>query len=621
MTARETLARELTNARDRTLRLVDFDDAELGRQHDPLMSPLVWDLAHIGQQEELWLLRDGNPDRPGMLPPDVDRLYDAFVHSRASRVELPLLPPADARAYCATVRDKALDNLEALPDDPDISGDAAFRFGLVISHENQHDETMLQALNLRSGPPLLGTDSSLPPGRSGVVGTSVLVPAGEFILGVDAVSEPHSLDNERPAHSVDAPAFRIGRVPVTNGEWRQFIDDGGYQQQRWWSDRGWTHRQKVGLTAPQFWNPDGTRTRLGHVEEIPADEPAQHVTYFEAEAYASWAGARLPTEVEWEKAAAWDPAAGRRRRFPWGASEPTEHLANLGADDLRPVFAAVLRRFWGWRLQGAARRVMGRRARHSSAELPQLGPPDPAADLLGRTPGLGRLMCRHLGWLGEPRSIASLVLDQPSGLLVQSYAPRRQKHGLMNADGWGVGFFDNDVVRRWRSAAPLWGDASFASVAPALSSDCVVAAVRSASIGMPIEPSASAPFTDGRWLLSHNGLVDRAVLPPSSKAESTNDSALLAALIFERGLDALGDTIVEIAAADPNARLNILAANGSQLRATTWGDTLSVLRRDDGVVLASEPYDDNPDWQEIPDRHLVVAEASRVELIPLKGSS
>ncbi len=176
-------------------------------------------------------------------------------------------------------------------------------------------------------------------------------------------------------------------------------------------------------------------------------------------------------------------------------------------------------------------------------------------------------------------------------------------------------------MRRWRSAAPLWGDASFASVAPALSSDCVVAAVRSASVGMPIEPTASAPFTDGQWLLSHNGLVDRAVLPLSSRAESTVDSALLAALIFERGLDALGDTIVEVAAADPNARLNILAANGSQLRATTWGDTLSVLRRDDGVVLASEPYDDNPDWQEIPDRHLVVAEASRVELIPLKGSS
>jgi glutamine amidotransferase len=230
-------------------------------------------------------------------------------------------------------------------------------------------------------------------------------------------------------------------------------------------------------------------------------------------------------------------------------------------------------------------------------------------------------MCRHLAWLGEPCSVASLVLDPPYGLLVQSYSPRRQKHGLMNADGWGVGFFDTGVARRWRSAAPMWGDTSFASVAPALTSDCILAAVRSATIGMPIEPSASAPFTDGQWLLSHNGLVDRAVLPLSSKAESTVDSALLAALIFDRGLDALGDTIVEVAAADPNARLNILAANGTRLLATTWGDTLSVLRREDGVVLSSEPYDDNPEWQEIPDRHLVEVVDSRVELIPLKGSS
>ncbi len=229
-------------------------------------------------------------------------------------------------------------------------------------------------------------------------------------------------------------------------------------------------------------------------------------------------------------------------------------------------------------------------------------------------------MCRHLGWLGKPVSVASLVLEPANSLLVQSYSPRRQKHGLMNADGWGVGFFDGATPRRWRSAAPLWGDASFASVAPVLRSGCIVAAVRSASVGMPIEASASAPFTDGHWLLSHNGLVDRAALPLSAKAESTCDSALLAAQIFDRGLDALGDTIVEVAAADPNARLNILAANTSRLLATTWGDTLSALRCADGVVLASEPYDDNPDWQEIPDRHLVSVLGRDIELIPLKGS-
>ena len=226
-------------------------------------------------------------------------------------------------------------------------------------------------------------------------------------------------------------------------------------------------------------------------------------------------------------------------------------------------------------------------------------------------------MCRHLGWLGADVTVSSLVLDPPQGLRVQSYAPRRQKHGLLNADGWGVGFFDGDVPRRWRSAAPLWGDTSFDSVAPALHSHCVVAAVRSATVGMPIEVSATAPFTDGHWLLSHNGVVDRTVLPPTPSAESVCDSAILAAAIFARGLDALGDTIVEIGTADPVARLNILAANGSRLLATAWGDTLSILRRDDGVVLASEPYDDDSDWEDVPDRHLVEVTAKGVTMTPL----
>lgn len=231
-------------------------------------------------------------------------------------------------------------------------------------------------------------------------------------------------------------------------------------------------------------------------------------------------------------------------------------------------------------------------------------------------------MCRHLGWLGAPVPVSTLVLDPPSGLLVQSYAPRRQKHGLVNADGWGVGFYPDDWGHkppcRWRGATPLWNDASFASVAPALSSSCVVAAVRSASVGMPIDVSAAAPFTDGQWLLSHNGLVDRSVLPLDPTAESVVDSAVLAALIFRRGLDHLGATIAEVGAADPGARLNILAANGSRLLATTWGDTLSVLRRPDGVVLASEPYDDHPDWQDIPDRHLVEVRDHAVTLTALQ---
>lgn len=334
MTERERLARELTVARDRTLALVDFDDAELRRQYHPLMSPLVWDLAHIGQQEELWLLRDGDADRPSMLGPQVESLYDAFIHSRARRVDLPLMSPREARAFCRTVRDKAFDALDAVPEED------TFAFGLVLSHEHQHDETMLQALNLRVGEPLLQARASLPDGRCGVAGTSVLVPGGPFVLGVDAGTEPYSLDNERPAHVVDVPAFRIGRVPVTNGEWQAFVEDGGYHEPRWWSPRGWEYRQQAGVVAPRCWNGGdlkGTRTRFGRTEDIRDDEPVQHVTFFEAEAYAAWTGGRLPTEIEWEKACAWDPDAQRRRRFPWGDASPTSELANLGGQALRPA--------------------------------------------------------------------------------------------------------------------------------------------------------------------------------------------------------------------------------------------------------------------------------------------
>lgn len=339
MSARETLAGDLLRARDRTLGLVDIEDTELCRQYDPLMSPLVWDLAHIGQQEELWLLRGGNPERPGLLPPDIDGLYDAFVHSRASRVELPLLTPSQARTYCATVRSAALDALDALDvlDAPDDDA-GVFTFGMVVSHEHQHDETMLQALNLRPGAPLLGAGCPLPAGRADVAGTSVPVPGGPFVAGVDAADEPFSLDNERPAHVVDVPEFRIGRVPVTNGEWRDFIDDVGYDNRRWWSRRGWQHRVDAALTGPQFWSREAAaRVRFGHVEDVPPDEPVQHVSYFEAEAYAAWAGARLPTELEWEKACAWDPRTGARRRYPWGVEAPSAAHANLGGDARRPA--------------------------------------------------------------------------------------------------------------------------------------------------------------------------------------------------------------------------------------------------------------------------------------------
>ena len=326
---REEAARGLESSRRRTARLTDIEEVELTTQHSPLMSPLVWDLAHIGQQEDLWLLRGGNTAAQGVLSTQVEKLYDAFEHPRAARVSLPLLTPGEARSYLADVRGRVLDGLERAPEDE------LFPYVMVEQHEQQHVETMLATHQLREGTPILGAGAPLPPGRQ-LPDDSVLVPAGSFTLGVDGDQEPWSLDNERPAHTVELPAFRIARLPVSNRQWQEFIDAGGYDEPRWWSDRGWSHRLGAGLERPLFWAPDGSRRRFGHVEELPADEPVQHICFFEAEAFAAWAGARLPTEQEWEKACVWDPALGRRRRWPWGDSEWTPSLANLGGDALRP---------------------------------------------------------------------------------------------------------------------------------------------------------------------------------------------------------------------------------------------------------------------------------------------
>lgn len=230
-------------------------------------------------------------------------------------------------------------------------------------------------------------------------------------------------------------------------------------------------------------------------------------------------------------------------------------------------------------------------------------------------------MCRHLAWLGAPRTLASLVLDGDHGLLVQSYRPRRQQHGTINADGWGVGFYSEtrDEPARWRSDRPLWSDTSFASLAPVIASGCVLAAVRSATAGMPVDEASTAPFTDGQWLLSHNGVVDRAVLGPQLRAESVCDSAVLAAVVFERGPDSLGKIVREVGERDPGARLNLLATDGSRLLATTWGDTLSVLQTDDGVLVASEPTDDDARWRDVPDRSLVGVSADGVTITGLES--
>ena len=348
---RQRIAAELIEARNRTALLTGcVDDADLVRQHSPLMSPLVWDLAHIANQEELWLLRGVGGMEP--MHPEIDPLYDAFEHPRAERPTLRLLAPAQARSYGHEVRGRVLDLLERSrfsfsrrgegpPGNPLASRllRDGFAFGMIAQHEAQHDETMLITHQIRTGSPVLTVAAPEPaPADALRMPVEVLVPGGPFTMGTS--TDPWALDNERPAHTVDVPGFYIDTTPVTCGQYIEFIADGGYDEPRWWAAEGWAHRQRAKLSAPLFWRFEGgqwARSVFGRIEPVAMAEPVLHVSWYEADAYARWAGRRLPTEAEWEKAARFDPVTRESRRYPWGSAEPTAERANLGQQALRPA--------------------------------------------------------------------------------------------------------------------------------------------------------------------------------------------------------------------------------------------------------------------------------------------
>lgn len=332
---RSHVAATLTRGRERTTALTSIDSDELTAQHSTLMSPLVWDLAHVGNQEELWLVRDVGGRDP--VREDIDQMYDAFMSSRASRVALPLLNPTEARSYVQTVRDKVFDILERSPLAGRRLEEGAFAFGMVAQHEQQHAETMLATHQLRAGRTVL--HAPRPSVGRGTLAPEVVVAAGEFVMGTS--TEPWALDNERPAHTRHVEGFAIDTAPVTNAAWLSFLGDGGYDRPELWTAVGWAHRVAADLTSPLFWRreADGAWSRrvFGVLEPLVEDEPVVHVCFHEAQAYARWAGRRLPTEVEWEKAARHDPVSGRSRRWPWGDEEPSAEHANLGQRHLRPA--------------------------------------------------------------------------------------------------------------------------------------------------------------------------------------------------------------------------------------------------------------------------------------------
>jgi gamma-glutamyl hercynylcysteine S-oxide synthase len=311
----------LCETRARTLTLVGhLDDASLERVHSPLMSPLVWDLGHIAAFEDLWLVHRfaGLP----LLRPDLAQVYDAFETPRAERGSLPYLRRAEALDYLAAVRERT----RAVVDERGV-GDGLLH-ELVIRHEQQHSETMLQTMELVRLP--APEDRVAPPADPAAVHTGlelIEVPAGPCTIGTGP--DGFAYDNERPRHTVELPPFRIGRTPVTNGAFEAFVAAGGYARREWWSDEGWAWRVAEGVERPAGWTDDGREWRMERCEPRDPAHPVVHVSFFEADAFARAHGTRLPSELEWEQAATWDSDAGEARPWPWGEQPASAARANI----------------------------------------------------------------------------------------------------------------------------------------------------------------------------------------------------------------------------------------------------------------------------------------------------
>jgi gamma-glutamyl hercynylcysteine S-oxide hydrolase len=247
-------------------------------------------------------------------------------------------------------------------------------------------------------------------------------------------------------------------------------------------------------------------------------------------------------------------------------------------------------------------------------------------------------MCRHLAYLGPPTTLRSVLIDPPHGLYRQAWAPRRQRHGTVNADGFGIGWYaeGDPVPARYRRGVPIWGDPSLPDLARVTRSAAVLAAVRDASPGTAVGEQAAAPFASDQWLFSHNGRLDgwpdsAAAHAPAARTllslEAMVDSAFLWQLVLEwlqagANMDtALAAVITAIEAGGGTGRFNFLVTDGRAIAATAWGDTLWYRRSAESVVVASEPGDDQPGWTEVPDRHSLTATPALVSVRPLAAEA
>lgn len=328
---RNTVADLLDDARSRTLLLVSsLPPDDLRTQHDPLMSPILWDLGHIAHFEELWLTK--NLDGPIEFV-EMPGLFNPFEHPRSTRGALPIPSLDELVARMGEIRRAVLQRLDALEPDADqpLLRDG-YVYRMVAQHEHQHNETILATLQLKTGAPYTPARRRvLPEARwTAPRGEMVRFPGGDVEIGTDDAGTAY--DNERPRHRVRLAPFWIDRTPVTNSAYLEFMAAGGYTTRELWSDEGWRWLTEAQVDAPKYWfrDGDGWKTRsMDVVTDVDPDRPVCHVCYHEAAAFAAWAGKRLPTEFEWEAAAAWDPARGEHRIYPWGDAPWTDRLANL----------------------------------------------------------------------------------------------------------------------------------------------------------------------------------------------------------------------------------------------------------------------------------------------------
>ncbi|HVD38388.1 MAG TPA: SUMF1/EgtB/PvdO family nonheme iron enzyme [Solirubrobacterales bacterium] len=290
--SKAAIAAALSEARERTLALVaPLDDDQLNTVYSPILSPLAWDLGHIANFEELWLVQRIGGREP--LHGELGRFYDAIENPRKVRGELPILRDADLRAYMADVRERTLDVLEGVEigssvEDPLLRN--GFVYELLLAHELQHNETMLQLLQLVDGyelPPAIEGERNCPriPETSATGGGQmVAIAAGEYRVG--APSQTFAYDNERPRHAVELDAFEIDRTPVTSGAYVRFMEE-------------------TGAEPPLYWERDGegwVDTARGRRDPVDPAHPVIHVSWEQADAFARWDGKRLPSEFEWEAA-------------------------------------------------------------------------------------------------------------------------------------------------------------------------------------------------------------------------------------------------------------------------------------------------------------------------------